>query len=441
MLFLLALPPAQAQPFPTGLPTHFSFGLLAQASGIYDWMPESRIPWDFAYHYLSGGVGTGQGWAGWNPDGSFVLTYARAAAQRGYTPMFAYYMLADSSGPCADCSNPRRALTNLNSPDVMNAYFADFALLMQRLGPATRDDIQGFGKPALVDVEPDLGGYAQQAVLRPPACYDFCTGQGNDGGFLKAAVHSSGYPDVGAYPDTWTGYNQALLHLRDLYAPNVLLGFDISNWATGPDVGESPDPHLDAAAYGRLAGEFAARSGAIPTAPNMSMYDLLFNSPQDRDAGQYAAKFSQNRWWDRTNASVPNFTRWEQYLSAARTAAGNKPILLWQVPIGNQYFRTEDNSDNHYQDNRAEYFFGHIPELVEAGIVGVMFGAGSAANTTNYDSGDGVTNPPAFCTSDGISSGQICNDHESIVADDDGGYLRLAAGAYYKRPLILTDSP
>ena len=152
-------------------------------------------------------------------------------------------------------------------------------------------------------------------------------------------------------------------------------------------------------------------------------------------------KFNQSRWWDRNNISFPNFTRWERYLSEARGVAGNKPILLWQVPVGNQYFRTVDNSDHHYQDNRGEYFFGHIPELVQVGIIGIMFGAGSADNTTNNDSGDGVTNPPPMCTTDGISSGQICNDHESTVPDDDGGFIRFSAGAYYQRPLVLTDTP
>jgi hypothetical protein len=441
-LLPLGLAQAQSQPRPSGLPNHFGFGLSAHPddTGIYGWMPDSGISWDYAYQYLAGGVNTGQGWETWHPNGTFALGYAQGAAAQGYIPMFPYYEMLQSDGPCGDCPENQRDLSHLNSPEVMRAYFANFALLMKRLGSGTHDGVQGFGKPALVNIEPDLTGYAQQAVLRSRACFNFCTGEGNDPSFLTAAVGSSGYPDVAGYADTWAGFNSALLHLRDLYAPNVLLGFDISMFATGQDIGLNSDPSLDAAAYGRVAGQFAALSGVTQSAPNTSTYDVLFNTPLDRDAGQSKVQFNQNRWWDRDNVTFPNFIRWEQYLMAARGVAGNKPILLWQVPIGNQYFQTMNNTDVHFQDNRAEYFFGHVPELIQTGIVGVMFGAGNAG-TTSYEDGahDGITNPPAFCTTDGTSRGQICNDHPSTVADDDGGYLRMSAEAYYRAPVLLDD--
>ena len=36
---------------------------------------------------------------------------------------------------------------------------------MKRLGPGTYDGVHGFGKTALIDLEPDFtGGYAMQAV-------------------------------------------------------------------------------------------------------------------------------------------------------------------------------------------------------------------------------------------------------------------------------------
>jgi hypothetical protein len=165
---------------------------------------------------------------------------------------------------------------------------------------------------------------------------------------------------------------------------------------------------------------------------------VLFNSPLDRDAGQYKALFGQNRWWDRLNVRFPNFARWEQYLNGSVTADNNKPMLLWQVPVGNQYFQTENNTDGHFQDNRAEYIFGHIPELIQAGIIGVLFGPGNGGSTSYGDNThDGVTNPPAFCTTDGISTGQICNDHPSSVADDDGGFIRMMGKAYYQNTVAL----
>jgi hypothetical protein len=113
-------------------------------------------------------------------------------------------------------------------------------------------------------------------------------------------------------------------------------------------------------------------------------------------------------------------------------------IVVWQIPLGNQYFQTQNNTNGHYQDNRAEYFFGHVQELINSGVIGLLFGRGNAGSTTNTDDrNDGITNPSSFCTTDGTSSGQVCNNHASTVADDDGGYLRMAAQNYFTSPVAL----
>jgi len=136
-------------------------------------------------------------------------------------------------------------------------------------------------------------------------------------------------------------------------------------------------------------------------------------------------------WWDKLNVTFPNFHRWETYIGAVHSAAG-KPIMIWQIPEGNQYFDTENNTNGHYQDNRAEYFFGHMDELAQAGVIGLLFGAGNGGSTVNADGmNDDVTNPASLCTSDGVSSGQVCDTHTSTVSDDDGGYLRMAGQQYY----------
>ena len=96
---------------------------------------------------------------------------------------------------------------------------------------------------------------------------------------------------------------------------------------------------------------------------------------------QYKSQYGQDRWWDRLNVKFPNFQRWEQYLKAASDADQQRPVLLWQTPIGNQYFASVNNTTGHFQDNRAEYIFSHIDELIQARIVGVMFGAGNSGNT------------------------------------------------------------
>jgi hypothetical protein len=430
-LILMWPAPVLAQAVPAGLPSHFGFGIEAGQGDTG--LPESGIAWDYRWQYLAGGVNTNQGWETWNPNGTFALNYATESAQHGYIPMFPYYELFQSNGSCTACDENQKNITNVNSPALMRAYFQNFALLMQRLGPGTHDGIQGFGKTALVNIEPDFsGGHTVQAVNNG-TCFGYCSGRGNDPALLRAAVASSGFPDVAGFPDTYTGFTQALAHLRDLYAPNVLLGYEVSPWATGVDIGTDTNAATDGAALGQMVGVFLSKLGP---------HEIVFNDPLDRDAGQYTTQFNQNRWWDRLNVKFPNFTRWEQYLHGVSTADNNTPVVLWQVPLGNQYFLSENNTDGHFQDNRVEYIFGHIPELIQAGVIGALLGPGNAGNTTFGDARhDGVTNPPAVCSTNGTSSGQICNDHPSTVADDDGGYVRLMAQAYYQQPIAFADAP
>jgi hypothetical protein len=237
--------------------------------------------------------------------------------------------------------------------------------------------------------------------------------------------------DVAAFPNTYQGFIDAILHLRDLYAPNVALAFHVSNWTTLYDVGSYAGTDVDFSAQGTAAGTFAAASGVVTSAPGVSTYDLVFNDVADNDAGKTGI------WWDRTNRTMPDFTRWESYVGAVHGVTG-KGVVVWQVPIGNQWSDAENNTYGHYQDNRVEYFLGHPAELVSVGIVGLLFGAGNAGSTAQTDADDdGVTNPPSFCTGDGMGGGTICNDHPSSVADDDGGYLRTAAAQYYQEPTPL----
>jgi hypothetical protein len=80
----------------------------------------------------------------------------------------------------------------------------------------------------------------------------------------------------------------------------------------------------------------------------------------------------------------------------------------------------------------VEYFMAHLGELQQSGVIGLLFGAGNGGSTVQYDGmADGITNPASFCTTDGMSSGTVCNNHTSAYSDDDGGYLRTEAQAYY----------
>ena len=67
---------------------------------------------------------------------------------------------------------------------------------------------------------------------------------------------------------------------------------------------------------------------------------------------------------------------------------------------------------------------------------GSFFGTGNGGSTVHTDGkGDGLTNPPSFCRSDGLSTGQICNANVSSYSDDDGGNIRIQAGVCYQNPV------
>jgi hypothetical protein len=159
-------------------------------------------------------------------------------------------------------------------------------------------------------------------------------------------------------------------------------------WATLRDLATDTDPNLDPNVVADQTAAFLNAAGVASNAYG-STFDLVFNDVADHDAAWYG---DYSHWWDRNNVSVPNFARWITYMTRLHAATG-RPLIAWQVPVGNQFFLTMNNTDGHYQDNRAEYFLGHTADLAGAGIAAVLFGKANGGQT-NYtdDKGDGITN-------------------------------------------------
>lgn len=379
---------------------------LTNDPGSIIWMTGSGLSWDARYQYLSGGVNHNPeyGWSTWNsPAGQFASYYMDASFNSGYLPVFTYYMLLQSA-PASGSNENQKDYNNLNNPTTIAKYFADFKLLMDRA--------KIFNKPVIVHVEPDFWGYMQQRNANPAA--------------ISAAVASSGYGPVAAYSNTVVGFAQALSGLRNAYAPNVLLAFHVSPWASpSGDLGSSHDPNFNVQGAAQATANFYLNLGAN--------FDLLFYDIADRDAAYYQFVIGDpNRWWDVNNQVFPNFNRFNQFALTITNATGKRG-MLWQVPIGNKLYRSQNNSYGHYQDNRVQYYLGggnnqHLQELAGSGIIGLLFGAGSADGSTYNDvKNDGITNPAAI-------NG---NNQVATLSDDDGGYLRYMAQAYYARGAVV----
>lgn len=377
------------------LPRHFGIG-LKDAQLELSWMTNSGVPWDYRNQYLN------PGWESWNsPSGSFVLNYAR----QGYIPIFTWYEIGGGSW-----GNPGLGVftsTGMQSANNMKGVFASFALAMQN---ASASGVS----PIIFHIEPDLWGFMMQANGWNPAS-------------TLVSVASSGYPGLSGFANNAIGYAQALVYLRDTYAPNVLLAWNASLW--GPNNGydptvTSPPSYATAQVTGTAVGDFYNALNA--------KFDMIFHDPSDADSAYKVAVRgtpSGKAWW-----SDAAFTDYLNYIAAVYVDTGLRS-MLWQVPSGNTLYSSENNTTDHYQDNHAQYFlqsgngYQSIRNFVAQGVIGLVFGFGGG--TTDYMdyANDGITNPSPIIGNPFTTTPN--NSLMATVADDDGGFLRSAAGAYY----------
>ncbi|HLX40815.1 MAG TPA: hypothetical protein VKR42_09790 [Ktedonobacteraceae bacterium] len=409
--------PSGSGSIPAIFPHYFSFGVMnapGAASALDAQRSQNGTAYTFRYQYLSGGVNTNHGWEVWNaPAGQFATNYMQESLQHRYTPTFVYYEICQSNGvqPGSYCygHDMQQDTANIKNPAVMKAYFANWTLLMQK--------IAAYGKPVLVVVEPDLWGFLEQAA------------NGGNATKIPASVKSSGNADASAFPDTAQGFAWALLHIRDKYARNATLALHASTWAAGDDIASSTNPTLNVASIAKNEAAFLNSAGLVGNPSGVSSWDLLSNDVADHDSGQPGGR----SWWDRYNRTFPNFARYLTYIGLL-SADVHRRVVMWQVPMGNQYFDTLNDSAGHYQDNRAEYILNNVTSFAHTGVIAVLFGPGNGG-TMNIDTmGDGITNPAPI----GTYECNFCNTHKSSYPDDDGGYLRLFVGQYMRHPVPIS---
>lgn len=326
-------------------------------------------PLGFRYQYLAGGVNTGAGWTTWNPDGTFVSRYDAESFAAGVTPVFSYYMLLQSSP--AGGAEATTDLAHLRDPVLMRLYWAQVRLFFERArAPRT----------VVLQIEPDLWGYLEQS-------------------------------DAVALARSFAA---TFVRLRDALAPNVLLAYHMSQWGTEHDVFVEHPPDA-------VVRADAARSAAFYRALAVH-FDVAFTDLSDRDAGYYQAVEHKDTWFTSADFAISAL-----YDAIFIHLAGVR-LVLWQIPLGNTVMRAENDTWDHYQDNRVQWFLGsqwraHLRVLVQAGVVALLFGRGADGNTCACDADhDRVTNPAPI---DG-------NVERSLSADDDGGYFVARAAHFYR---------
>jgi hypothetical protein len=371
-----------------------AIGLLDGEGGAADLARRGSV--NARYQYLAGGVNTKNPWPAWGRgDGRFVSDYVAESREAGLLPVFTFYEIRQSLPGASERDEAKAVLDNLRNATTMRAYFENVRLLMQRLGAQDAS--------AVVHVEPDLWGYAQQS-------------RGDDPRATRAAISTSGVSELAGLPDDLAGFARAWERLRDRYAPNVVLGYALSIWGTNKDIAISNEPD---AAVDHLAGRAARFARAA--APG---FEVVFGEFNDRTSGYARARGAgPEAWWD-----AADFRRHARFLRTVN-AQDRRAIVLWQIPLGNTVMRSMDNTPRHYQDNRVQWLlsprgrYEHLRSYRAAGAVAVLFGSGQGDDTHASDAaGDGVTNPAPI-------NG---NRRRATNADDDGGYFHDRARAYQR---------
>ena len=180
-------------------------------------------------------------WGCWqydqDPPGRFVVNFVTAAEGAGAIPMISYYVWFSVAG---NIEGPAEIAALQDGARVSN-YLADWRFLAQRVAEATSG-------PVIVHVEPDLWGYAQQVDGDPTA--------------IPVAVSAAGASECASLDDDLAGFARCLQAIAKAEAPNLLVGFHASGWATGIDALQNTDPNFDLAGDAQQTAAYLKALGA-----------------------------------------------------------------------------------------------------------------------------------------------------------------------------------
>jgi hypothetical protein len=313
-----------------GAPSRLLFGLGGQ--GSHDQKGEIQqqsIKVDIYDRYLSGV------WPTYNSAPcDYVCVVAREADAVGAIPMFTLYEMAN---------NGDGNTSVINDTTFMTKYWSDVKLMYT--------DLATYNKVALVNLEPDFWGYTEQANPDP----------------TKMAAKVTINADCPTLSNDVSGVAACLIAMARKYAPKVYVGFPPASWG----------------------GTSTAAVVAYMNAVGAQHADFVVDQTSDRDAGCFEAtpqpaqcvRSGAPWYWDETNTTHPNFHDAFTEATAWHTGIGNLPLIWWQTPLGVPS-TTPGGTAEHYRDNRVRYFLTHGSELVAAGTLGVVFGAGENTQTT-----------------------------------------------------------
>jgi hypothetical protein len=330
-----------------GKPNRLLLGLGAQ--GDADEIPaviSQNLKVDIYDRYLDG-LGGGD-WTTWNsPSGQYVLAQAGIADSINAIPMFVLYSLSP------EVVGSYLASSNLQNASFMTRYWNNARLMFQKIAQ--------YGKPALVNFEPDFWGFAQQQALAA----------GQDG--AKTAAQVSVNPDCSSQPNNVIGIAGCLVQMARKYAPNAYVAFPPTDWGANGNIAQVVS----------FENEIGAGNA-----------DFIIAQTLDGDAGCYEAFAYQctrggtSYYWDESNTTSPNFNEYFARLNQYQQGIGNGrlPVLIWQNPEGVPS-STPGGYQHHFRDNREHYFLTHTSQLTASHVFAITFASGPNLTNITTDGG------------------------------------------------------
>ncbi|HET6708357.1 RICIN domain-containing protein [Amycolatopsis sp.] len=276
---------------------------------------------------------------------------ARATYQGKPRPqkyLWTWYSLRDLGDAAGQGDGPGEVVA-INRTDLLTRYLNDYRFFLQTIGKSQD----------MIDIEPDFWGYVRS--LGSPRQ-------------VPAQVKAANPTDCGTQENSAAGLAACLVAMTHKYAPNAGAGLHLTCWDWETNVRKCVQDYA----------ELGAKNA-----------DFLVTDVSDRDAGWYAKPANGGRntfWTDRQAAATLKF-----YKTMAESAG--KPVVLWQVPVGNM---AQNNTMNHYQDDKVDWFFSHLDQVADAHVAAILFGAGQQEQTTvETDGGNLIKKTIAYRNSGG----------------------------------------
>jgi hypothetical protein len=358
---------------------------------------------DYGYEYL-----VGDDFPGWAATTTKLVSHAQ---QFGMTPVVVDYgMNGNVDGSGVD-------FTNMRSAGWLTTYFQSLK------SAATAATAAAPGKPVGWVIEPDMLGYLQQ---------NYAANYGGDASKMPAATsaaYTSGVLSSGSDPafgDNLRGLTEAINYTIKKYDPTAFVGWQVNTWAVR-------DALKDTDTLGWSAGRQSVTAVATQVADFVKTADIGYDADFvafDQWGQDFGILRDPNPAGD---IRYLNAAHWSNYLLYVQTIRQSLtlPAVLWQIPVGHlnstrtpspTYWNSSgvfpdlDNvTSEQSEDSASTFFYGdsftasgnnlsfysgnpgadpkisvsggtvtwgsHIPEAAAAGVVAILFGAGTGTGT------------------------------------------------------------